>query len=119
MVNLMTPFRDNGHLDPSYCRYNQKLSSVRSVIEIAFGTYKFRRLKYLDIAEVEAGNTKIAAACMLHNFIIDCGELIEEYATNTKNDEELEEDNTNLTPTKQAEQKRVQIVNLLLEALFY
>ncbi|XP_018398475.1 PREDICTED: putative nuclease HARBI1 [Cyphomyrmex costatus] len=55
MVNLMTPFRDNGHLLPSQVCYNMKLSKIRSIIEqsFAFLKGKFRRLKYLDIADTE------------------------------------------------------------------
>lgn len=71
--NLMTPFRDNGHLTRPQIVYNVKLSSIRSIIERAFGLLKtkFRRLKYLDISDFDLGNNMIAAACMLHNFIID------------------------------------------------
>ncbi|XP_071576796.1 putative nuclease HARBI1 [Temnothorax nylanderi] len=80
MLNLMTPFRDNGHLPAAHIRYNVRLSSIRSIIERAFGLLKvkFRRLKYLDISDPGFGNTIIAATCMLHNFIIDNGE-IEDY----------------------------------------
>lgn len=53
LQNLMTPFRDNGHLTADKVRFNTSLSRIRSVIERAFGRLKgkFRRLKYLDIAE--------------------------------------------------------------------
>lgn len=72
MMNLMTPFRDNGHLPASHIRYNVRLSSIRSSIERAFGRLKgkFRRLKYLDVVDMHFGNEIIAAACMLHNFIL-------------------------------------------------
>ncbi|XP_025163390.1 putative nuclease HARBI1 [Harpegnathos saltator] len=71
--NLMTPFKDNGHLTRSQLLYNIKLSSIRSIIERAFGTLKskFRRLKYLDISNFDLGNNMIAAACVLHNFILN------------------------------------------------
>lgn len=77
MFNLMTPFRDNGHLLQAHIRYNVRLSYVRSIIEQAFGLLKvkFRRLKYLDISDVGFGNTIIASTCMLHNFTIDNGEI--------------------------------------------
>lgn len=77
MINLMTPFRDNGRLLPSQVCYNMKLSKIRSIIEqtFAFLKGKFRRLKYLDIADTEFGNNIIAAVCMLHNFIIDNGDV--------------------------------------------
>jgi len=73
MMNLMTPFKDTGHLTVAQLRYNTKLSSIRSVIERAFGRLKgkFRRLKYLDIKDIDLGKKIITAACVLHNFIQD------------------------------------------------
>lgn len=72
LQNLMTPFKDNGHLTRSQLLYNTKLSSIRSIIERAFGILKskFRRLKYLDISNFDLGNNIIAAACVLHNFVL-------------------------------------------------
>jgi len=60
----MTPFKDTGHLTVAQLRYNTKLSSIRSVIERAFGRLKgkFRRLKYLDIKDIDLGKKIIAAA---------------------------------------------------------
>lgn len=77
LQNLMTPFRDNGHLTRAQVTYNNKLSSVRSIIERAFGFLKgkFRRLRYLDIADFELGNKMIGAASVLHNFMINKGEI--------------------------------------------
>lgn len=77
LCNLMTPFRDNGHLTRSQSRYNTKLSSIRSIIERSFGLLKtkFRRLKYLDISDFDLGMQMIASACVLHNFIIKGDEL--------------------------------------------
>lgn len=77
LCNIMTPFRDNGHLTRSQSMYNVKLSSIRSIIERSFGLLKtkFRRLKYLDIADFDLGIEMIAATCCLHNFIIKRGEL--------------------------------------------
>lgn len=81
MTNLMTPFRDNGHLSREQSHYNTKLSTIRSMIERAFGLLKgkFRRLKYLDIADPVLGNSMIAAACVLHNFLIDRHDIDFEY----------------------------------------
>lgn len=72
MINLMTPFKDTGHLTVAQSRYNTKFSSIRSKIEQAFAHLKtkFRRLKYLDIQDFELGKKIIAAACVLHNFIL-------------------------------------------------
>lgn len=77
MLNLMTPFRDNGHLPAAHITYNTKLSSIRSIIERAFGLLKikWRRLKYLDVSDMDLANKMIASACMLHNFLLDHGEI--------------------------------------------
>ncbi|XP_023226904.1 protein ANTAGONIST OF LIKE HETEROCHROMATIN PROTEIN 1-like, partial [Centruroides sculpturatus] len=54
-VNLLTPFRDNGHLSPQEKHYNYVHSSTRVVIEQAFGILKakFRRLKYIDKTRID------------------------------------------------------------------
>lgn len=89
LVNLLTPYRDTGHLTRAQIIYNTKLSSIRSIIERAFGFIKtkFRRLNYLDIADFDFGNKMIAASCVLHNFLIDHDEINFEI-----NDELLEEE---------------------------
>ncbi|XP_011164982.1 putative nuclease HARBI1 [Solenopsis invicta] len=91
MVNLMTPYRENGHLIGPQIQYNTKLSRIRSIIERAFGLLKtkFRRLKYLDIADFDLGNKMIAAACTLHNFIIDGDNL------NVEDEDYLEDEDVN------------------------
>lgn len=85
--NLLNPFRDNGHLTEEQLRYNLKLSVVRSVVERTFVRLKdkFRRLKYLDIADPDFGTEIIVAACVLHNFTI--------IHDNNDADEEGQEDN--------------------------
>lgn len=72
LKNLITPYRDTGHLTRAQITYNIKLSSIRNIIERAFGLLKgkFRRLHFLDISDFDLGNKMIAAACILHNFII-------------------------------------------------
>ncbi|XP_072760759.1 uncharacterized protein [Anoplolepis gracilipes] len=121
MLNLMTPFRDNGHLPVAHVRYNNRLSSIRSIIERAFELLKvkFRRLKYLDISNAEFGNTIIAATCMLHNFIIDNGEIEDYNEKLIDNDDasaiEVNEQNAvqNRTQMQQAIERRNAIVNNL------
>lgn len=70
---LITPYRDNGHLTRPQRQFNYKLSSVRSVIERAFGLLKrrFRILKYLDILCLDWAPKYIIACCVLHNICID------------------------------------------------
>lgn len=90
--NLMTPFRDNGHLTQSQLVYNRKLCSIRSIIERAFGLLKckFRRLKYLDVSNLDLANNMIAAVCVLHNFIITKDNIIIE-DENIEYEENMEE----------------------------
>jgi hypothetical protein len=72
MKNVLTPFSDNGHLTQDETNYNNRLSSIRAIIERAFARLKgkFRRLKYLDIADPNFRVDIITAACVLHNFMI-------------------------------------------------
>lgn len=114
LFNLMTPFRDNGHLTRSQSIYNIKLSSIRSIIERSFGLLKtkFRRLKYLDISDFDLGMKMIAAACVLHNFIIKGDELNveeEDYFDNDIN-VQVQLDNIVQEVVVEAVEKRIQIV---------
>jgi len=116
MQNLMTPFRHNGHLTRAQSDYNVKLSTIRSIIERAFGLLKskFRRLKYLDIYEPAQGNTIIAAACVLHNFLIDRNEIHFEYEAPVE--EAMPVSNDDMDPLDEnlpAIMKRNEIVDLL------
>ncbi|TGZ56626.1 hypothetical protein DBV15_10989 [Temnothorax longispinosus] len=96
MMNLMTPFRDTGHLSVAQSRYNTKLSSIRS--------------------DIDLGKQIIAAACVLHNFIqnnmdeYDINDAIEEIP----NEEILSTDTENSgCPQMIAIQKREQIMRVL------
>ncbi|XP_032679515.1 putative nuclease HARBI1 [Odontomachus brunneus] len=118
MMNVMTPFRDTGRLTVAQTRYNIKLSSIRSVIERAFGLLKgkFRRLKYLDINDIDLGKKIIAAACVLHNLILD---NIDEYDINDEIEEMPNEEILNINieneerPQMMVIQKREQIMRIL------
>lgn len=70
--NILTPYRDNGHLTRQQRRYNKKHASTRSCIERAFGLLKnkFRRLRFLDMNLIEEIPIVITACCVLHNFIL-------------------------------------------------
>lgn len=69
---LLTPYRNNGHLTALQINFNTKFSSVRVLIEQAFGLLKckFRRLKYLDMTRIDMVPAVIIAACVLHNIIL-------------------------------------------------
>ncbi|KAK5650044.1 hypothetical protein RI129_001073 [Pyrocoelia pectoralis] len=116
MGNLLTPFRDNGHLNEDQIRYNTKLSTIRVVIERAFGRLKgkFRRLKYLDIAEPDFASEVITAACVLHNFTIMWGEEIDENEdVEGDNDQQEGDDDIVIADDQLGIQKRNAIVNML------
>ncbi|XP_066600049.1 putative nuclease HARBI1 [Prorops nasuta] len=72
LINVLTPFRDSGNLAPQQIKYNVKHASIRSVIERAYGLLKgkWRRLKCLDVNSISMANNIVAAACVLHNFLI-------------------------------------------------
>jgi hypothetical protein len=69
---IMTPFRHNNRLNASEREYNFRHSSARMVIENAIGQLKgkWRRLKFLEIQNIDNAKLFIIAACCLHNFLI-------------------------------------------------
>ena len=71
-MNMMVPYRDNGHLTDIQKKYNKHHSTSRIAIERAFGLLKnkFRRLKYLDVRSLNSIPLIISATCVLHNFIL-------------------------------------------------
>lgn len=71
-TNLPTPYRDNGHLTLEEKRFNNSHSSTRVDIERTFGLLKgkFRKLKFLDMRNVEDIPSIIITCCALNNFIL-------------------------------------------------
>ncbi|XP_029830989.2 protein ALP1-like [Ixodes scapularis] len=71
-VNLMRPYKDNGHLTRRQSKFNTTLGASRSVIERAFAQLKgkFRRLKHLDMDNLNMVPMFVMAACVLHNVIL-------------------------------------------------
>lgn len=116
LTNLMKPYQDNGHLTREQHIFNNKLSSVRSTIERAFGLLKikFRRLKYIDIHQAESAMHIVCAACVLHNFILLQNNDADDY--NVDNIDIANLDNYNFIEGEQeersfAERKRRYLVN--------
>lgn len=73
---LVLPFRDNGHLTAQQSEFNFLHSSTRMVVERAFGYLKgrFRRLKFLELLDIQFIPKLITAACIMHNIIIKTNE---------------------------------------------
>jgi len=69
---LVPPFRDNGHLTAQQSEFNFLHSSTRIAIERAFGYLKgrFRRLKFLELLDIQFIPKLITAACIIHNIAI-------------------------------------------------
>ncbi|XP_044170329.1 protein ALP1-like isoform X2 [Acropora millepora] len=69
---LLTPFRDNGHLSRQEVNYNNKHAKTRQTIERAFGLLKgrWRRLKFIEMENINECPAIVAAACVLHNFCL-------------------------------------------------
>ncbi|KAG0420411.1 hypothetical protein HPB47_003514 [Ixodes persulcatus] len=63
-VNLMSPYKDNGHLTRRQSHFNTTLGASRSVIERAFAQLKgkFRRLKHLDMDNL---NMELEDPCLV------------------------------------------------------
>lgn len=114
----MTPFTGNQQLSPGIDEYNRNLYSILPVIDQTFERLKrqFARLKHLGISDPKTGNQIIAAACMLHNFIRDCGEFPDEDSTTEEMTKQSTKPklNTHPPPFAEAEQKRNGIVDIYL-----
>lgn len=70
-VNLMRPYKDNGHLTRRQSNLNTTLGASRSVVERAFAQLigKFQCLKHLDMDNLNMIPMFVMAACVVHNVI--------------------------------------------------
>ena len=76
---LMKPFPDRGRLTPKQRKFNLKFSTLRCVVERAFGVLKSRwriTLKTIEQKTITLKKTVIAA-CVLHNICIERDDLHE------------------------------------------
>lgn len=116
-LNVITPFKNNGHLTRRQLNFNRKLSATRCVIERAFGQLKgrFRRLKYLDMNRTDFIPSVIMACCVLHN--LDLQQAIDDITIDVEdvNDDDSSDDSGNLQNLQSfaAVAKRDSIMNSL------
>ncbi|XP_054713774.1 putative nuclease HARBI1 [Uloborus diversus] len=110
---LLTPFRDNGHLTASERNYNHLHSQTRCTVERAFGLLKgrFRRLKGIDMTEVVNIPAVIMACCVLHNICQGLNDETEE--DDEPQPKEKATDDDEETYSISGVNKRLQIMQLL------
>ncbi|KAL7376988.1 hypothetical protein ABVT39_019411 [Epinephelus coioides] len=80
LLQLMKPYRDNGHLTARQRRFNRKLNAARVAIAHAFGIMKskFRRLKCLHMKTVAHIIATVTTCYILHNICLDSGDQPDE-----------------------------------------
>lgn len=71
--NLLTPYKDHGHLSDTEKNYNYKLSHCRIIIEHTFGILKqkFRQLYHLKLRDEVLICHFIRACCVLYNLSLN------------------------------------------------
>lgn len=75
--------------------YNRHHSSQRSVVERAIGLLKgkWRRLKFVDVTNIDLIPNIVASSCVLHNFVLDVeGDVLEDDFYLSDEEEESDED---------------------------
>ncbi|XP_055357567.1 putative nuclease HARBI1 [Paramacrobiotus metropolitanus] len=82
---VLTPFRENGRLSAKQEDFNKIQSSLRKVVERAFGVLKrrFKILKYLDYDDMCTMKHIIIVCCLFHNLDIQSAD---EFRDNMDND---------------------------------
>lgn len=74
---VMTPYVDNGHLNPKEQEYNRRQLSAMLTISKAVGALKARynRLKLLQMQHLAQCSIAIKACCILHNICIQVSDV--------------------------------------------
>ncbi|XP_064107910.1 putative nuclease HARBI1, partial [Macrobrachium nipponense] len=69
---LLVPFAETDEMTNEQKRFNENLAYTRSEVDLAVKLLKqkFKRLKFLDIKQVDDMSKVIKAACVLYNFIL-------------------------------------------------
>ena len=122
--NLMVAYKNNGRLTAKQDQFNNSLSAARSCIERAFSHLKgrWRRLKYLDMSDIERVPRVIIACCVLHNICIKTqDELVDVDAAvitdprSVADDDRMTTNQLRSTDLREASQKRDMIANELFD----
>ena len=91
LINLLTPFREISGMPLHQTKYNKIHSRARQVVERSIGILKgrFRKLKDLEMVNLEMMCKVIISACCVHNIVIksDSNERLYEYFAQGENDE--------------------------------
>lgn len=120
--NLLTPYRDNGHLTPQQENYNYRHSATRITVERAFALLKGRFRSLLTtfaMHRVDLIPSHILACCVLHNICLlqrdELHEEINETHIFEANNENATNDNndTNANASNQGILKRDMICDML------
>ena len=75
--HVMTPYIDNGHLNPKEQEYNKQHLSAMLTISKAVGVLKARynRLKFLQMQHLAQCSIAIKACCILHNICVQVSDV--------------------------------------------
>lgn len=89
---LLKPYQDRGNMTPQQCKFNQKLSAARSVVERAFGMLKCRRriLNKNVEQKTESLSKTVVVVCVLHNICIGQRDLLDGTENDIRDEDESE-----------------------------
>lgn len=78
---LMKPFSDTGRLSVEQQKYNYRISSARSVVEMSFGRLKgrWRCLMKRNDCKLDLTKKMVLACCVLHNICEEHGDNFSEH----------------------------------------
>ena len=91
LLGLLTPFRETANMTPAQRKYNKVHSRARQCVERSIGILKgrFRKLKDLEMVDIETMCKIIISTCCIHNIVIklDSNERLYELFTQGEQDE--------------------------------
>ncbi|XP_066600585.1 putative nuclease HARBI1 [Prorops nasuta] len=114
--HLLTPYKNNGHLNNIQKNYNKKLSTTRLIIERAFGLLKarFRKLYHVFMFNTDMIPLVIITCCILHNICLNSNdEPFEPNLNDTENEYEDDSDENDEDVFFNAKEKRNIIANMI------